>query len=54
MEIEGLKLGMCRLSLQSYGWLLEAVVSDFKVTFRYLCRVAEENHQKYQDNTFCG
>jgi len=54
MEVEGLKLGMCGLSVQSYGGLLEAVVSDFKVTFRYLGGEAEEKHQKYQDNRFCG
>jgi hypothetical protein len=52
MEVEGLKLGMYGLSMQSYGGLLEAVVSDFKVTFRHLVEEAEESRQKYQENRF--
>ena len=35
MEVEELKLGMYGLCMQSYGRLLEAVLSDFKVTFRH-------------------
>jgi hypothetical protein len=50
----GLKLGMYGLSMQSYGGLLEAVVSDFIVTFRHLGEEPEEIRQKYQDNRFCG
>lgn len=37
-----MKLGLCGLSVQSYGGLLEAVVSYFKVAFRYLGGEAEE------------
>jgi len=42
MEAEGLKLGMYGLCMQSYGGLLELVVSDFKVTFGHLGGEAEE------------
>ena len=44
---------MYGFSMQSYGGLLEAVVSDFKVTFRHLGREAEESRQKCNDNRFC-